>query len=238
LASICAEPEQRHPQGGHHGELTTIAIMYLPAHFAESRPEVLHGFIREHPLAVLVTLCLNELNANHIPFELDPEPAPFGTLRGHVARANPVWRTFSKDVEALVVFQGPRSYITPSWYQTKKENGKVVPTFNYIVVHAYGPLHVIDDKTWLRGLVEKLTNRHEGTRAVPWKITDAPDDYIETMLGAIVGIEIPVSRLVGKWKASQNQPAVNRDGVIKGLGEIAHPDAATMAGFVREAKNS
>jgi len=212
--------------------------MYQPAHFAESRVEVLHEFIREHPLAVFVTLDANELNANHIPFELDPEPAPFGTLRGHVARANPVWRTFSQAVEALLVFQGPRHYITPSWYPTKQEHGKVVPTYNYIVVHAYGPLRVIDDKTWLRGLVEQLTNRHESTRAAPWKITDAPDDYIEKMLGAIVGIEIPVSKLFGKWKASQNQPAANRDGVVNGLGEIAHPDAATMADFVRQSKDS
>ena len=165
--------------------------MYQPAHFAESRVEVLHEFIREHPLAVFVTFGANELNANHIPFELDPEPAPFGTLRGHVARANPVWRTFSQDVEALLVFQGPRHYITPSWYPTKKEHGKVVPTYNYIVVHAYGPLRVIDDKTWLRGLVGRLTHKHESTRGEPWQITDAPDDYIEKMLAAIFEVQAP-----------------------------------------------
>lgn len=208
--------------------------MYVPAHFAESRVDVLHPFIREHPLAVLVTFGANGLNANHIPFELDPEPAPLGTLRGHVARGNPVWREFAKDVEALLVFQGPRSYISPAWYPTKQETGKVVPTYNYIVVHAYGPLRVIDDRQWLRGLVERLTNRHEAARAAPWKITDAPADYIETMLGAIVGIEIPVTRLIGKWKASQNQPAVNREGVIRGLGEIAGADAATMASYVKQ----
>ncbi len=208
--------------------------MYVPAHFAESRIEVLHQFIREHPLAVLVTFGANGLNANHIPFELDPGPAPLGTLRGHVARGNPVWQEFAKDVEALLVFQGPRFYISPAWYPTKQENGKVVPTYNYIVVHAYGPLRVIDDQPWLRGLVERLTNRHEGARAAPWKITDAPADYIEKMLGAIVGIEIPVTRLIGKWKASQNQPAVNRAGVITGLGEIAGADAATMARYVKQ----
>src|SRR5689334_1424076 len=129
--------------------------MYVPSQFEESRTEVLHQFIREYPLAVMVTFGLNELNANHIPFELDPEPVPFGTLRGHVARGNPVWRECSKDVEALLVFQGPKSYITPSWYRTKKETGKVVPTYNYVVVHAYGPLRVIDDREWLRGLVER-----------------------------------------------------------------------------------
>ncbi len=212
--------------------------MYIPAHFAESRTEVLHRLIHEHPLATLVTFGANELNANHIPFELDPAPAPFGTLRGHVARANPVWKTFSQDVEALLVFQGPQHYISPSWYPTKKESGKVVPTFNYIVVHAYGPLRVIDDKKWLRGLVGRLTQRHESASAQPWEVSDAPDDYVEQMLGAIVGIEIPITRLVGKWKASQNQPAANRESVVGELGKIATADAAAMAGFVRQAMKS
>jgi transcriptional regulator len=212
--------------------------MYLPAHFAESRTEVLHQLISKHPLAVLVTFAANELNANHIPFELDAAPAPLGTLRGHVARANPVWREFSQDVEALLVFQGAQHYISPSWYPTKKDTGKVVPTYNYIVVHAYGPLRVIEDKTWLRGLVGRLTNRHEAASAQPWKVTDAPDDYIEQMLGAIVGIEIPLTKLTGKWKASQNQPAANRDGVIRGLGEIPTADATAMAGFVKQSIKS
>jgi len=185
-----------------------------------------------------VTLGPDGLEANHIPFEIEPAPAPFGTLRGHVARSNPVWRDFSKDVQALLVFQGAQAYITPSWYPTKKETGKVVPTYNYIVVHAYGPLHVIEDRAWLRALVERLTNRHEAARPEPWKITDAPDDYIEKMLGAIVGIEIPVARLLGKWKASQNRPAVDRDGVARGLSEIHDADAATMASLVKESANS
>lgn len=208
--------------------------MYEPAHFAETRVEVLHQLIREHPLAALVTLDATELNANHIPFEVDAAPAPFGTLRGHVARANPVWRNYSREVEALAIFQGVQHYITPSWYPTKQETGKVVPTFNYIVVHAYGPLRVIEDRAWLRGLVGRLTDRHEASRAQPWKVSDAPDDYVEKMLGAIVGIEIPVTRLVGKWKVSQNQPAANRDGVIKGLGELPDADAAAMADLIRQ----
>jgi transcriptional regulator len=212
--------------------------MYVPSHFEESRTEVLHRLIREHPLAVLVTLGSSELNANHIPFEIDPEPAPLGTLRGHVARGNPVWHEFSKEVEALLVFQGPQAYVTPSWYPTKKETGRVVPTYNYIVVHAYGPMRIIDDRTWLRGLVERLTNRQEAARPEPWKITDAPGDFIDKMLGAIVGIEIPVTKLLGKWKASQNQSAANRDGVIKGLGEIPGAEAAAMASFVKQAMNS
>jgi transcriptional regulator len=212
--------------------------MYLPSHFEETRVEVLHRLIREHPLAVFVTLGSEGLNANHIPFEIEPAPAPFGTLRGHVARGNPVWRDFSKDIEALLVFQGPQAYISPSWYPTKKETGKVVPTYNYIVVHAYGPLRVVEDRAWLRGLVERLTNRHEAKSVEPWKITDAPGDFIEKMLGAIVGIEIPVARLVGKWKASQNRPPVDRQGVISGLSELADADAVAMADFVRQSADS
>jgi len=212
--------------------------MYLPSHFEETRVEVLHQLIREHSLAVLVTLGSEGLNANHIPFEIDPEPAPFGTLRGHVARANPVWRTFSKDVEPLVIFQGPQTYITPSWYQTKKETGKVVPTYNYVVVHAYGPLRPIEDQVWLRGLVERLTHRYEAARSEPWKVTDAPSDFIEKMLGAIVGMEIPITKLVGKWKVSQNRPSADRDGVVRGLREMNDADAIAMADLVKESVNS
>ncbi|HLQ27424.1 MAG TPA: FMN-binding negative transcriptional regulator [Acidiferrobacterales bacterium] len=212
--------------------------MYVPSYFEETRVEVLHQLIREHSLAVLVTLGSEGLNANHIPFEIDPEPAPFGTLRGHVARANPVWRDSSKEVEPLVIFQGPQAYITPSWYQTKKETGKVVPTYNYVVVHAYGPLRVVEDRAWLRGLVERLTNRYEAARPVPWKVTDAPGDFIEKMLGAIVGMEIPITKLVGKWKVSQNRPSADRDGVVKGLREINSADAVAMADLVKESINS
>ena len=206
--------------------------MYLPAHFAEKRTEVLHQLIYTHPLAALVTLGADGLNANHMPFEIESDQAPFGTLRGHVARGNPVWRDFSQDLEALLIFQGPQVYISPSWYPTKQETGKVVPTYNYMVVHAYGPLRIVEDRAWLRGLVERLTNRFEAGSSQPWKITDAPGDYIETMLGAIVGIEIPVTRLLGKWKTSQNRVAVDRAGVVKGLQEANGPDAATMANAV------
>ncbi len=212
--------------------------MYLPAHFEETRVEVIHRLIHEHPLAVLVTLDSAGLNANHIPLEIDPEPAPFGTLRGHVARANPVWRDFSRDVEALTVFQGPQAYISPAWYQTKKETGKVVPTFNYIVVHAYGSLRIIEDEAWLRGLVERLTTRHESGRAEPWKVSDAPEDFIKTQLRAIVGIEMPVTRLVGKWKVSQNRPPLDREGVVRGLGEMKDANATAMAKLVKETQTS
>jgi transcriptional regulator len=203
--------------------------MYVPSQFEENRPEVLHQLIGEHPLGMLVTLDPDGLNANHIPFEFDPEPAPYGVLRAHVARSNPVWRTFSADVEALVVFQGAQAYISPAWYATKQQDGQVVPTYNYMVVHAYGAMHVIDDPVWVRGLVERLTDRHEAGRASPWKVADAPRDYIDKLLSAIVGIEIPISKLVGKWKVSQNQPQANRDGVVNGLSEIGDDNATGMA---------
>lgn len=209
--------------------------MYVPAHFEETRPEVLHELIREHGLAALVTLGPDGLNANHIPLELDPAPAPLGTLRGHVARGNPVWRDFSRDVEALAVFQGPQAYVSPSWYQTKRETGKVVPTYNYVVVHAYGPMRVIEDRAWLRSLVERLTNRYEAGTPQPWKVTDAPADFVEQMLGAIVGIEIPLTRLVGKWKVSQNRPAADREGVVAALSESSGGDARAMSALVKKA---
>jgi len=207
--------------------------MYLPAHFKEARASVMHDLIRAHPLGTLVTLGSAGLNGNHMPFEVIPDPAPLGTLRAHVARANPVWRDFSKDVEALVVFQGAQGYVTPSWYPTKKEDGKVVPTWNYLVVHAYGPLRIVDDAAWLRAFVTRLTDRFEAASADPWKVTDAPDDYVEKMLTAIVGIEIPLTQLLGKWKVSQNRPAADREAVVQGLRERNAVDDLAMSEWVR-----
>lgn len=212
--------------------------MYLPEHFSESRVEVMHALMREHPLAVFVTLGPDGLNANHLPIEIDPEPAPFGTLRGHVARANPVWRDFAADVDALVVFQGPAIYVTPAWYPTKRETGKVVPTYNYAVVHAYGPLRIVEDAAWLRNLVERLTEKFEATRADPWHVNDAPASYIDAQLRAIVGIEIPISRLLGKWKMSQNKAAVDRGGVARGLRASDDPAAGALARLVEPTPES
>lgn len=203
--------------------------MYLPSHFEEPRIEILHELMRNHPLSTLITLTADGLNANHIPLELDPEPTPYGTLRGHVARSNPLWQNFNPAVETLVIFQGANSYITPSWYATKKETGKVVPTWNYAVVHAYGALKIIEDKVWLRGLVERLTDHHESEMETPWKVSDAPENYIEPLLNAIVGIEIPITKISGKWKVSQNQPQANRVGVIDGLHDMKDDNAETMA---------
>ena len=212
--------------------------MYLPSHFEETRAEVLRQLIRSHPLGTLVTFGADGLNANHVPFEFDPDPAPFGILRAHVARANPVWRDFSKEVEPLVIFQGPQIYITPSWYQTKKETGKVVPTFNYIVVHAYGAMRVFEDAGWLRKFVGGLTDRFEAARARPWAVSDAPEDFVASQLRAIVGIEIAVTRLIGKWKTSQNRPSADQKGVVAGLRESDDAVAQAMAAAVERNRKS
>lgn len=208
--------------------------MYLPKHFEETRVPVLHDLIRAHPLGALVVVTSSGLDANHLPLEVDPDPAPFGTLRGHIARANPLWRDVARGGEAMAIFQGPGTYVSPAWYPTKTETGKVVPTWNYAVVHAHGTLRFIDDRAWVRAFVERLTNRHEAARRDPWKITDAPDEYIDTQLGAIIGLEIPIARLVGKWKVSQNRPAQDRAGVVEGLSREGGAAAVEMARLVRQ----
>jgi transcriptional regulator len=207
--------------------------MYLPAHFEENRLEVLHGLIDARPLGTLVTLGSDGLNANHLPFELDRGAGAFGTLRAHVARANPVWHDLNDTVQPLVVFQGPHAYVSPSWYPSKRENGRAVPTWNYAVVHAHGPLRIVDDRDWLRALLERLTARHETQIGKGWRIDDAPADYIDKMLAVVVGIEMPITHLTGKWKVSQNQPAANREGVVAGLRELGGEDALGMAELVR-----
>lgn len=209
--------------------------MYLPAHFEERRTEILHALIREHPLGTLVTLGPGGITANHVPFEIDPEPAPFGTLRAHVARANPVWREHPADADALVVFQGPSTYVSPAWYPSKRETGKVVPTYNYVVVHARGRLRAVDDTEWLRGLVGRLTDRHESARPDPWKVTDAPDAFIASQLRAIVGLEIVPADVVGKWKVSQNRTTADREGVVRGLEGSEDAQSRDMARRVHDA---
>ena len=203
--------------------------MYTPPHFAEDRPQVLQGFIGRNPLATLVTLSASGLIANHVPLLLDPDPAPHGKLIGHLARANSQWRDFDERVEALAIFTGPQAYVSPSWYATKAETGKVVPTWNYAAVHAYGALRAIDDASWLRNLVGRLTDRHEGSRSQPWKVEDAPDAYIQSQLKGIIGIELTVQRFEGKWKLSQNRPERDRQGTVRGLEETGDADAAAMA---------
>jgi transcriptional regulator len=194
--------------------------MYLPSHFAESRPEVLGKLIHDHPLGLLITLADAGLQANPVPFFLDADPAGGpGILRAHVARANPVWREARTDLDALVVFQGAQAYVSPNWYPAKAEHGKVVPTWNYVTVQARGRLRAVDDGEWLRAFVTRLTQRHEASQARPWAVGDAPPDYLDSMLRAIVGIEIVLSSLSGKWKVSQNRSVADRAGVARGLRE-------------------
>lgn len=190
--------------------------MYTPSHFDEQRPEPLQQLLHDHPLGLLITNGPQGLDANPVPFLHDAQPDGAGVLTAHVARANPVWKE-AADSEVLVVFQGPQAYISPNWYPSKAENGKAVPTWNYIVVQARGRLVVHDDVEWLRGLVTRLTARHEAKQAKPWLPSDAPADYLNAMLRGIVGIEIPLTSLRGKWKMSQNHPAANREGVVQGL---------------------
>ena len=203
--------------------------MYVPKHFEESRVDVLHDLILTHPFSTLVTMSSIGINANNIPLHLIREAGQYGTLQGHVARANPVWSDLANDVEALVIFQGPNSYITPSWYPTKQEHGKVVPTWNYVTVHAYGTLRVIDDPTWVKKQLESLTTQQEASFDKPWAISDAPIEFTNKMIGAIVGIEILITKLIGKWKVSQNQPASNQAGVMQGLESLGRSEATELA---------
>jgi transcriptional regulator len=201
--------------------------MYAPSHFEETRLDVLHALVDAHPLGTLVTHGAEGLGADHIPFEIAaPSPrAPFGTLRAHVARANPLWRQAGADV--LTVFQGPAAYVSPSLYAEKPVSGKVVPTYNYAVVHAHGVLRAIEDPAWILALLGRLTARHEAARAAPWAVGDAPPEFIDTLLRSIVGIEIPIGRLQGKWKLSQNRPPADRAAVAADTG-------AALAALMRE----
>ncbi len=217
--------------------------MYLPAHFAEHRPEVLHRLIGEHPFGLLVTQSASNgaLVADGVPFVLDEDPAGGpGILRAHVARANPLWREARTDLDSLVVFQGAQAYVSPGWYPTKAEHGKVVPTWNYIMVQASGRLRAIDESAWLNAFVTRLTDRHEARRAEPWAVTDAPTPFVDTMMKAIVGLEIVLSSLEGKWKVSQNRGVADRIGVAEGLvaeqgatDDPQHGDRIAMAAEVR-----
>lgn len=193
--------------------------MYIPAHFNEDRVEVLHGLIRACGLITLVSMTADGMIASHAPLMLDPEAGPFGTLYGHLAKANPHARAALGSVQTLAIFQGPDGYITPSYYAAKKEHGKVVPTWNYTAVHAYGTLEVFDDPDRLLDVVTRLTDRHETPRAKPWAVSDAPADFVRGMVGGIVGISLPIVRLEGKIKMSQNRPAADIAGVVEGLRE-------------------
>ncbi|MGE0222796.1 MAG: FMN-binding negative transcriptional regulator [Acetobacteraceae bacterium] len=200
--------------------------MYIPQQFREDRIDVLHDVIRRHPFATLVSQTPDGLIASHVPLLLDPHPAPHGTLIGHLARANPHARQADPGVRTLAIFQAGDGYISPSWYATKREDGKVVPTWNYVAVHAYGTLEYFSDPDRLLDLVTRLTNRHEAPRAEPWAVSDAPDDFVQMMLKGITGIALPIARLEGKVKLSQNRPDADRAGVVAGLRAEGRSDLA------------
>lgn len=202
--------------------------MYIPAHFAETRKEVLHSRIVQHPFGTLITHGSGGLDANHIPFELAAEDGELGVLRGHVARANPVWQEVANGDEVLVVFHAGDAYISPNWYPSKHELHKQVPTWNYMVVHAHGRITILDDERYVRGVVGRLTRTHEASEPKPWKMGDAPKDYVDAMVKAIVGVQIEITRLVGKSKLSQNKEARDIQGAaeaLKSSGESQLADA-------------
>jgi transcriptional regulator len=208
--------------------------MYIPRHNEEKRVSVMHALIVSRPLGTLVTLGASSLFASHIPMILEDDGSQFGVLKGHISRANTQWRDFVPTVDALAIFAGHQHYITPTWYPGTYEHGKEVPTWNYVVVHAYGPLKVIQDEQWLLTNVEKLTSIHEAGSPVPWKVSDAPVDFIQSQLKGIVGLELPIRKLEGKWKVSQNRTEQERDGVIEGLAKLNTPESLAMKALVEE----
>lgn len=202
--------------------------MYLPSHFAESRPAELHRIIRDHPLGMLVTNMASGLDASHIPFELDEGRGEFGTLRAHVARANPLCAAANQGTPVLVIFRGEQGYVSPNWYPSKQETHRHVPTWNYEVVHAHGALKIMDDETFARGLLARLTRHHEAGEPQPWKMGDSPADYINALLKQIVGIEVDIARWEGKRKLSQNRESRDVAGVIRALDERGNAALASV----------
>jgi transcriptional regulator len=205
--------------------------MYQPTHFVQADAASIHAHIAAYPLATLVHGAAGRPTADHVPMLFDAGTGHAGVLRGHVARANPLWREAAGQ-EVLAVFHGPQGYVSPSWYPSKAATAKVVPTWNYAVVHVRGVLRALDDRQWLRSFVERLTRVHESQRAHPWQVTDAPQDYLEQMLRAIVGIEVDVSAIEAKWKVSQNRSAADRLGVVAGLSGEATDAARSLAALV------
>ena len=202
--------------------------MYQPPHHREDRLEVQHSLIRSHPLGLLISSGTEGLLANAIPFLLQPSTGAFGTLQAHMARGNSQWRNLDGQ-KVLVVFQGPQAYVSPSFYETKRETGKVVPTWNYAMVQARGIANVHADAAWLDKQILALTSQHEGRRSPSWAVGDAPRAFIETQLKGIIGVEIEIQHIEGKWKVSQNRPEPDRRGVAEGLAN----DAPEMVELVK-----
>jgi transcriptional regulator len=208
--------------------------MYLPEHFAERRPEELQRIMHDFPLGTIVTHTDQGLDANHIPFEIDVARGACGTLLGHVARANPLWKEVPNGAEVLVIFRGHHGYISPSWYPSKHETHRHVPTWNYEVVHAHGKLRIIDDVKLVAGVVARLTRRHEAAEPRPWRMHDAAPDYLEQMLKAIVGIEVEISRLEGKRKLGQNREVRDLEGAVSALRDRGQDGLASAMAAAKE----
>jgi transcriptional regulator len=208
--------------------------MYNPSAYREDRLPVVHEFIRTHPFAMLVTNGPDGLFASHLPFVLDAEDGEHGTLVGHLARANPHVRMLDDGAESLVVFSGPHAYVSPNWYPGKQEHGREVPTWNYVTVHAYGAATTFNDAAELRALLDRLTDTHEAKFPKPWRVGDAPADYLEQMYRAIVGIRVPIARIEGKWKLSQNRQAPDRIGAKAGLAASFDPRDREVAALMRD----
>lgn len=202
--------------------------MYQPVHFIEEDLQTLHALIRAHPLGLLISADADDLQANPLPFLLEPGAGGHGVLRVHMARANPQWQHLKNGARALVVFQGTDAYVTPSWYQSKKDHGKVVPTWNYVCVQVRGTVRIMDDPDWLQSQLTALTAEHEHGRKAEWSISDAPDDFIEMQKRAIVGIEIQIEQIAGKWKVSQNRPFADQAGVAVGFVEDGNVEMAHL----------
>lgn len=208
--------------------------MYNPTVFAETRVEELHAFIRQHPLAAIVTCGSEGPEATHVPVVLHPELGTSGVLRCHLARANNHWKSLGSGCPVLAIFQGPEHYISPSWYPSKQEHGKVVPTWNYTAVHVRGRARTFEDSAQLLQHLKTLTDQNERALKTPWAVDDAPADYINSLAKTIIGIEIFIVAVEGKWKVSQNRPSGDREGVINGLRELNSPKSLEMAELVKQ----
>lgn len=207
--------------------------MYMPSQFREDRVPVLHDLIRRHPFATLTCWTADGFEASHLPMLIDPDPTPFGTLTGHLARPNPMFADGRDALSALAIFHGPQAYISPSWYPAKKVHGKVVPTWNYAVVHAHGTARCFEEPARLRALIDRLTDIHEQRFAEPWSTTDAPANFVDKLVTkGIVGVELQIDRLEGKWKLSQNRDAADRAGVVAGLRRSEREDDRAMAALM------
>ena len=209
--------------------------MYIPRANVEERPEVLRQMMAAHPLAAVVTMTSTGLVASHIPLVHEEDGSDFGVLKGHVSRANTQWKDLADGIDALAIFAGPQHYISAGWYPGKLKEGKEVPTWNYVVVHAYAPVRIINDPGWMLDHLNSLTDIHEAASPMPWKVGDAPADFIDTLMNGIVGFELPIRRLEGKWKVSQNRNELDREAVGHGLAEIDTQESITMKKLIEDA---